>query len=99
MNDISALPSAATGAAAKPMPKVDAKNKETATSFEAVFLGQMTQMMLETVEQGEDFNGGGGEQMFRGILGEKLGTEIAKRGGVGIAPAVLDQIIKMQGQQ
>jgi Rod binding domain-containing protein len=34
--------------------------------------------------------------MFRGILSEKLGTEIAKRGGIGLAPVVLDQIIKLQ---
>ena len=34
--------------------------------------------------------------MFRGVLAEKLGTEIANRGGVGLAPVVLDQILKLQ---
>ncbi|MGK6356689.1 rod-binding protein [Sphingomonas sp. DT-207] len=95
MNDIAPLPPVAAG---KPLPKIDPKNAETAKSFEAVFLGQMTQMMLESVEKGE-FNGGAGEEMFRGVLAEKLGTEIAKRGGVGLAPAVLDQILKMQQGQ
>ena len=94
MNEINALPIPA--AAQKPMPKVDPKNAETARSFEAVFLGQMTQLMLESVEQGGEFSGGHGEEMFRGVLAEKLGTEIAKRGGIGIAPAVLDQILKLQ---
>ncbi len=72
------------------------KQKETARSFEAVFLGQMTQLMLESVDTGE-FSGGHGEDMFRGVLAEKLGTEFAKRGGIGLAPIVLDQILKMQG--
>jgi flagellar protein FlgJ len=84
--------------AARPMPKVQAKNAETAKAFEAVFLGQMTQMMLESVQKGE-FNGGAGEDMFRGVLAEKLGVEIANRGGVGLAPIVLDQIIKLQQGQ
>jgi flagellar protein FlgJ len=75
---------------------VDAKNKETAQKFESVFLGQMTQLMLESVQKEGDFNGGAGEEMFRGVLAEKLGTQMAKRGGIGIAPQVLDQIIKLQ---
>ncbi|WP_025560646.1 rod-binding protein [Sphingomonas sp. UNC305MFCol5.2] len=92
MNELNAL---SATSAATPMRKVDPKNAETAKSFEAVFLGQMTQMMLESVDKGE-FNGGAGEDMFRGVLAEKLGTEIANRGGVGLAPVVLDQILKLQ---
>ena len=78
-------------------PKLDAKNRETAKNFEAVFLGQMTQLMLESVQQGDgEFSGGHGEEMVRGILAEKLGNAIANRGGIGLAPVVLDQIIKLQ---
>jgi peptidoglycan hydrolase FlgJ len=47
------------------------------------------------VQTGE-FSGGHGEEMFRGVLAEKLGTAIAQKGGVGLAPAVLAQILKMQ---
>nr|WP_294815788.1 rod-binding protein [uncultured Sphingomonas sp.] len=92
MNELNAL---SATSAATPIRKVDPKNAETAKNFEAVFLGQMTQMMLESVDKGE-FNGGAGEDMFRGVLAEKLGTEIANRGGVGLAPVVLDQILKLQ---
>ena len=53
--------------------------------------------MLETVEQGEDFNGGHGEEMFRGVLAEQIGTQIAKGKGLGIASAVEAQIIRLQG--
>ncbi|WP_213981686.1 rod-binding protein [Sphingomonas sp. dw_22] len=99
MQDIPPLSPATAATPARPLPKVDPKNAETAQSFEAVFLGQMTQMMMESVEQEGEFNGGAGEEMFRGILSEKLGTEMAKRGGIGLAPAVLDQIIKLQQGQ
>jgi len=74
-----------------------AEAKQTAQKFEAVFLGQMTQLMMQSVETGDQFSGGHGEEMFRGVLAEKLGTEMARTGGVGLAPAVLAQMIKMQG--
>lgn len=73
------------------------KAKATAQEFEAVFLGQMTQMMMQSADAGSDFSGGHGEEMFRGVLAEKMGVEIAKQGGIGIAPAVMAQIIRMQG--
>ena len=77
--------------------KAGTQAAEKAREFEAVFLGQMAGLMLESVQQGDEFSGGHGEQMFRGILAERLGTEMAKRGGVGLAPMVMDQIIRMQG--
>ena len=87
-------PTGATVGAAPNIPSP--KSKETAQAFEATFIGQMTQLMLESVEEGE-FSGGHGEQMFRGVLAENLGTAIAAKGGIGLAPAVMDQIIRMQG--
>ena len=75
----------------------DSAAARTAREFEAVFLGQMTQLMMESAPADGEFSGGHGEQMFRGVLAEKLGAAIAARGGVGIAPAVMDQIIALQG--
>lgn len=72
------------------------KAKDSAQDFEAVFLGQITQLMLETVETDERFGGGHGEDMFKGVLAEKLGKQMARVGGIGLAPAVMDQIIKLQ---
>lgn len=101
MTDMSPLPAAASATTqAKPLPKVDPKNAKTAQEFESVFLGQMTQLMLQSVQQDEQFSGGNGEEIFRGVLAEKLGAEMARRGGIGLAPHVLDQILKLQqGQQ
>ena len=70
---------------------------KTARECEAVLLGQMMQIMMESMPADGEFGGGHGEQMFRGVLAEKLGTAVAARGGIGLAPAVLDQIIKLQG--
>lgn len=72
------------------------KAEATAHEFESVFIGQMAKLMLESVGTPDEFGGGHGEEMFRGVLAEQLGGEIAKRGGLGLAPAVLDQIIRLQ---
>ena len=89
-----ALPAASATNRAEPA-KSQAQLK--AQEFEAIFLGQMAKLMFETVDMGDQFTGGHGEEMFRGILAERLGEEMARRGGVGLSPAVLDQIIRMQG--
>jgi flagellar protein FlgJ len=91
-----AIAGAAPSLPQKPQPT--AKDKATAQDFESVFLGQMMKTMLETGAPEGDFTGGQGEEMFRGVLAEKLGTEMAKRGGIGLAPVVLDQMMKMQEQ-
>lgn len=70
---------------------------KNARAFEAVFLGQMTQLMMNSVEQQGDISGGNGAEAFRGILAEQVGTAIATRGGIGLAPAVMAQMIRMQG--
>jgi Rod binding domain-containing protein len=73
-----------------------ARAEATAREFEAVFIGQMAKLMLESVETPGEFGGGHGEEMFRGVLAEQLGGAIQQKGGLGLAPAVLDQIIRLQ---
>lgn len=75
----------------------DRSPAKVARDFEGVFAGQITKILLKTVEQGEDFNGGHGEEMFRGVLAEQIGNQIAKGKGLGIASAVEAQIIRLQG--
>lgn len=85
-------------AASTPSPKRAAAEK-TARDFEAVFAGAIAKLMVESMEVNDGFGGGHGEEMFRGVMAEQLGTEMAKRGGLGIAPAVLDQILRLQGEK
>lgn len=89
----------APAARPSPAPQLPANHAaiaRTAENFEAVFMGEMAKLMLESVDIGDTFSGGHGEEIFRGMLGEKLGSEMARRGGVGLAPAVMEQMLKMQ---
>jgi peptidoglycan hydrolase FlgJ len=82
----------------RPAPRaVPADVARTARDFEAVFIGQMTKLMMESAGSDGVFTGGHGEEMFRGVLAEEMGKSIAQRGGLGLAPAVAAQIIRMQG--
>jgi len=70
---------------------------KAARAFESVFVGQMIRIMMDTAPADGPFNGGHGEEMFRGVLAEQMGDAIARGGGFGLAPAVLAQILRMQG--
>lgn len=86
-------------AAPVPRPAPGASVADTAQAFEAVFLGQMAQLMIGSPESDGPFSGGHAEEMFRGVLGEQIGTAMAARGGIGLAPLVMAQIIKLQEGQ
>jgi Rod binding domain-containing protein len=75
----------------------DARVAKAARDFEAVFAGQITKLMMESVDVGDDFSGGHAEEMFRGVLAEQMGNEIARGKGLGISSAVQAQMIRMQG--
>mgnify|MGYP002781366948 CR=1 FL=1 len=75
------------------------KLADKAQEFEAVFAAQICKLLLENVTVDEQFGGGHGEEMFRGILAEQLGAEVARTSRFQIAPAVLTQLMKMQEAQ
>lgn len=81
---------------AKAAPAETPAMRATAEAFEAVLIGQMIKLMMEASENSGEFSGGHGEAMFRGVMAEQLGTQISRRGGIGLAPAVLQQIIMLQ---
>lgn len=96
-----ALPFASLPTPALPTPapatSTAAEQRGAAQEFEAVFLGEMTKFMLEQVQQG-DFDGGHGEEIFRGVLAEKIGSAMAVRGGVGLAADVEAQLRRLSGE-
>lgn len=58
-----------------------------AVEFEGMFLGLVVnEMMKDTMPA--TMNGGGGEEMFSSLLGDAIGTSMARSGGVGIAASV-----------
>lgn len=93
-----------TAAGSQPPPRPatvrpDRSPGAVARQFEGVFAGQITKILMETVEQDPQFSGGHGEDMFRGILAEQIGNQIAQGRGLGIASAVEAQIIRLQGDE
>ncbi len=94
---LTAVPSHTTSPPASGASATEAAARHTAEAFEAVFIGQMTKLMMESAETDGPFSGGHGEATFRGVLAEQLGTRIAARGGIGLAPHVMQEIIRLQG--
>lgn len=73
------------------------KIKQTAQEFEASFLSVMMQQMFAGVSTDGPFGGGPGEAMFRSVLTDAMAKQVARTGGVGIAPAVEREMLKLQG--
>jgi Rod binding domain-containing protein len=67
-----------------------------AQEFEGVFVSQMLGQMFEGISTDGPFGGGQGEQMFRSLMMDEYGKQIAKQGGVGIASAVTRELLKQQ---
>ena len=69
-----------------------------ARDFEAFFVTQMMQYMFAGVEQDPLFGGGPGEEMFKSLLLQEYGTEIARTGGIGLADQVVRELIEIQAE-
>ncbi|MBU1376657.1 MAG: rod-binding protein [Alphaproteobacteria bacterium] len=75
------------------------KAKDAGQKFEAQFLSTMFQHMFEGLDTNGPFGGGAGEEMFRSMMTEAMGKQVAKSGGIGLADTVQREILKMQGLQ
>ena len=111
---ISAMPSAAEATFSTMQMQKDAKIEDTlslkalknradvdaaAKEFEAVFISQMLKPMFEGLETDSMFGGGKGEEVFRGMMIEQYGKEIAARDLTGIQTQVAHKLIEIQAQQ
>ncbi len=71
---------------------------QAAKDFEAVFVSQMLQPMWEGVEVDDQFGGGHGEEVVRGLLIQEYGKAISKSGGFGLSDAIKAEMIQMQAE-
>lgn len=80
------------------MPKTAtfAEAQKVAQDFEAFFLSQLFQPMFQSVGASEPFGGGESEKIWRSLQVDEYGKAMARAGGVGIADAVMEQIIRAQ---
>lgn len=86
----------ATRAVAKHGIKTEAKAREVAQDFEAVFLNSMFQQMLTGLGNDGPLGGGPGAGIWRSFLTEKYAKSFAKAGGVGIGDQVYRELIAQQ---
>ena len=70
--------------------------RDVAEDFESVFIAEMIRPMFENIQTEEPFGGGPAEDIWRNMQVDEYGKAMAKTGGIGIADAVMDQLIRMQ---
>ena len=68
--------------------------RRAAEDFEAVFVGQLLDGMMQGLAS--DGPLGGGDDPFAGLLREEYGKLIARSGGIGVADAVLRELLRAQ---
>jgi flagellar protein FlgJ len=80
-------------------PQQMAQTKASAQQFEGVFLSEMMSHMFQDVKTDPEFGGGQGEDMFKSLLTNEYGKQMAANGGIGIADQLQKEMIKIQQQK
>lgn len=87
----------ATAKAAATEGNRDPRAWEAAKQFETQFVSTLFQSMFKGLDdQDNPFSGGQGESMFRSLLVDQYGQQMAKSGGIGLADDVYREMLKMQ---
>jgi Rod binding domain-containing protein len=74
----------------------NAKAREAAVEFEAVFLSSMLNQMFSGLKGEGPFGGGAGTEIWRSFLSDEYAKSFAKAGGIGIADQVYRTLIAQQ---
>jgi Rod binding domain-containing protein len=81
-------------------PTVDAKNlakmKASAEDFEAFFVTKAFEDMYGDMSSDPIFGGGEAENIFRSMLLQEYGKQVAKTGGIGVSDMVQKQLLQLQ---
>lgn len=72
--------------------KIDGASRD----FESVFLSQMLETAWETVPTDGPMSGGMGESIFRSMMIQNIGKEMAQQGGIGLAPNIRSELLRLQ---
>lgn len=72
------------------------KARDTAESFEAVFLSQILKSMSIGMKSDGPFGGGHSEEIFQDMMSEQMATQISKNGGIGLSDSIYREILKTQ---
>ena len=70
--------------------------KKVSKQFEGVLISQMLNDMFEGVSTGGMFGGGPGEEMFRSLMIDEYGKQVAAQGGLGLSDHITRELLKRQ---
>ncbi|MDF1730293.1 MAG: rod-binding protein [Minwuia sp.] len=73
-----------------------AQARETAETFEAMFLSTMLSSMKMGIDPDSVMGGGHGEAAYQSMVAEQYGKAMTEMGGIGIADAIYREILKAQ---
>ena len=71
---------------------IDPRILKAAEDFEAVFLSEMLTPIFDKLDVDPLFGGGHGEQMYRSMMVQEYGKQLAQNGGVGIQDVIVKQL-------
>ena len=84
---VTGLTAAAPPAAAAPAATTsDPKVREAAEAFEGVFMSMLVEEMMKSTEVAK------GNPLYTGLMTEKLGDQISRSGGIGLADVIERQM-------
>ena len=96
-SDVGAAPATDPGGRHALTPGQAEKTRKSAQDFEAMAVGQMLQPMFNTVDTSKGlFGGGKGEAAWKPMMVDEMAKMLAKSGGIGIADAVMKEMLHMQ---
>jgi peptidoglycan hydrolase FlgJ len=90
-SSLDSLAAPSTAATADP-----AAARKTAEDFESFFLSQSFESMFAGVDADSVFGGGSAETVYRSLLLQEYSKVAARRGGIGIANAVQQEVLRAQ---
>ncbi len=86
--------------AAPPSPeetRIRARIDKTATEFESSFLSVMLGQMFQGLSTDGPTGGGEAEKTMRSFMTDAFAKGMANHGGIGLAPSIRAQMLRMQG--
>ncbi|HHY51094.1 MAG TPA: flagellar biosynthesis protein FlgJ [Alphaproteobacteria bacterium] len=91
------MASAIAAPASGPSPATVARLRQQATELEGVFLHTLMKEMFASIRTDESAMGGGfAEQTWRGMQAEQFADAMARTGGIGLADAILGDLLALQ---
>jgi len=73
---------------------------QVSKDFEALFIGQMLEPMFDGDSIGaEAFGDSQSNDVYKGLMMDEYGKQIARSGGIGIADYVKKELLKLQEKQ